>query len=237
MSPEQITGQPATAASDIYALGVILYQLYTGRVPFRGDSPEANGTSTAGRISYEQVNLPPVPPTAVNPALSLAVQDVILRCLQKSPTRRFRSVSDLYDALAEAVGAPPMLLDPPTPPNMKLPEWSQFMRPVSDIPEPEPDDTPAEPITRPHLEKFMEHGTDDQALTRPGLHWILQEPHPTEPRRLVLPPPAYSPPIHGNEQERHPHGSGRRSKAVILLTFGILALIIAMCAIGIYWFA
>jgi serine/threonine-protein kinase len=236
MSPEQITGESTTTATDIYALGVMLYQFYTGWLPFRGDSPEAVGSSTASRIAYEHVNVPPVPPTAVNPALSLAVQDVILRCLQKSPTRRFRSVSELYDSLAEAVGAPPMLLDPPTPQNMKLPEWSQFMRPVEETPAPKPDDTPVEPITRPHLEKVLERDTDNQMLTRPALHRVLQEAHPTEPRKIVLPPPAYSPPIYAHQQERHPEQSGRRSKTLILLTFGFLALIIALCILGIYWF-
>lgn len=236
MSPEQITGQPVTAATDIYALGIILYQLYTGRLPFRGDSSESAGMSDSARITYEHVNLPPVPPTAINPALSLAVQDVILRCMQKSPARRFQSVSAMYDALAEAIGAPPMALDPPTPPNMKLPEWSQFMKPVAnDVSEPEPDDTPPEPITRPHLEKVLEHDavSSHQMLTRPGL--VLQESHPTEPRKLALSPPAYSPPIYSTE--RPPTAApGRRSRTVILLTVGFIALFVALCAIGIYWF-
>jgi serine/threonine protein kinase len=111
MSPEQILIGEITPATDIYALGVMLYQMYTGQLPFMGDSPAASGTTTAMRIVYEHLHVPPVPPRSLNPDLSKAVEDVILRCLEKDPAQRFASVSALYDALSAAIGTPSVSLD------------------------------------------------------------------------------------------------------------------------------
>lgn len=137
MSPEQILAGTITPATDIYALGVMLYQMYTGILPFRGESVDAHGATTAVRIAYEHLHLPPEPPRQVNPQLSEAVQDVILRCLQKDPAQRYASVSELYDALTQAIGTPSVSLEtaelgeavqpryrdePPAAPSVILPE-------------------------------------------------------------------------------------------------------------------
>lgn len=145
MAPEQIIGDPITPATDIYALGVILFRMYTGRHPFRGDSDGLPPSSTATRITYEHVHVPPPPPATINPQLDLAVEEIILCCLDKDPAQRFQSISVMYDALAEAIGAPPIAIDfakdapdsqhadtDVTPPDVKLPEWSQFMPPVEE---------------------------------------------------------------------------------------------------------
>ncbi|MBN1563957.1 MAG: serine/threonine protein kinase, partial [Anaerolineae bacterium] len=150
MAPEQITGdKPITVATDIYALGIILYRMYTGYLPFRGDHPGIEGDSTATRTTREQVYVKPEPLRKFKPDIDLAIEEIVLRCLTKDPARRYASVSDLYDDLTEAVGAPPISLDTasqeivtidpsarphdsapaavPAPPDMKLPEWSQFV--------------------------------------------------------------------------------------------------------------
>jgi tRNA A-37 threonylcarbamoyl transferase component Bud32 len=105
MSPEQILAGKVTPATDIYALGVMLYQMYAGRLPFTGSSEEATGTTAAVRIVYEHLHVKPVPPTQLNPALSEAVAAVVMRCLEKDPSQRYQSIADVYDALTEAVGA------------------------------------------------------------------------------------------------------------------------------------
>ncbi len=111
MAPEQILSAAVTPATDVYALGVMLYQMLTGHLPFVGDSPEATGSSSAMRIVYEHLHVKPVPPSSLNSGLSEAVESVVLRCLEKDPGQRYSSVADVYDALADAIGASPVPVD------------------------------------------------------------------------------------------------------------------------------
>jgi serine/threonine protein kinase len=98
LAPEQVKGAAATRSSDIYALGVLLYELYTGQAPFRGNRPIA--------VMMQHVNAQPTPPDLVNPAISPALAQVILRCLAKDPRQRFPSVTALVLALADALHVP-----------------------------------------------------------------------------------------------------------------------------------
>jgi serine/threonine protein kinase len=98
LAPEQVKGIAATARSDIYALGVLLYELYTGMPPFRGNRPIA--------VMMQHVNALPTPPDLVNPAISPALSQVILRCLAKDPQGRFPTVTALVLALADALHVP-----------------------------------------------------------------------------------------------------------------------------------
>ncbi len=95
LAPEQVKGTPANERSDIYALGVILYELYTGVPPFRGNWPIS--------VMMQHINAVPTPPDLVNPAISSALAQVILRCLAKDPQARFPSASSLALALARAL--------------------------------------------------------------------------------------------------------------------------------------
>jgi eukaryotic-like serine/threonine-protein kinase len=95
LAPEQIKGAPAEERSDIYTLGVILYELYTGVLPFRGNRPVA--------VMMQHINALPTPPNLVNPALSPALTQVILRCLAKDPRDRYPDAASLVVALAEAL--------------------------------------------------------------------------------------------------------------------------------------
>jgi serine/threonine-protein kinase len=93
-SPEQILGEPPDPRSDLFSLGVVLYELVAGTAPF-GGSDDRSATS---RIRNE----PPPPLGRFVPDLSPALERVVLRCLQKLPSDRFQSAGDLGDALALA---------------------------------------------------------------------------------------------------------------------------------------
>ncbi len=91
LSPEQAQGFAVTAASDLYSVGVILYELLTGVVPFEGDSAVA--------IAFKQVAAEPYPPSAINPALPQSLDAIVLRALAKDPAQRYASAEELIAAL------------------------------------------------------------------------------------------------------------------------------------------
>ncbi|HEY5816292.1 MAG TPA: Stk1 family PASTA domain-containing Ser/Thr kinase [Solirubrobacterales bacterium] len=98
LSPEQAQGQAVTAVSDLYSVGVILYEALAGRVPFEADSAVA--------IAMKQVSHTPQRPSSVNPAISPALDAVVMRALEKDPGQRFQSAEAFIVAL-DAAGRDP----------------------------------------------------------------------------------------------------------------------------------
>ncbi len=104
MAPE-LAFEPATTVSDVYSLGVLLYQMLTGRVPFEGITP----LQTLQKHIQEQ----PVPPSLVNPAIPHSIEQVILCAMNKDPRLRFQTSHEMAQAYHAALHTAPLAPMPP----------------------------------------------------------------------------------------------------------------------------
>ncbi|MFD7534040.1 protein kinase [Streptomyces sp. NPDC059819] len=97
LSPEQALGRGVDARSDLYSVGIMLFQLLTGRIPFDADSPLA--------IAYAHVQEEPVAPSSVNRSITPAMDALVARALKKNPNERFPSAQAMYDEIHRIASA------------------------------------------------------------------------------------------------------------------------------------
>jgi eukaryotic-like serine/threonine-protein kinase len=119
LSPEQAQGFEVTAVSDLYSIGVMLYEALTGRVPFEGDSAVA--------VAMKQVSQAPQRPSSINPQVSPALDAVVMRALEKEPGQRFQNADAFIAAIDAALkdpggGAENTAAFAPLPPVVAVPE-------------------------------------------------------------------------------------------------------------------
>jgi eukaryotic-like serine/threonine-protein kinase len=103
MSPEQVKGEATDARSDLYSVGISLYEMVTGRRPFRESSDYS--------IMAAQVNQPPTPPIEIKPGLPPALNEIILLAIAKSPAARFQSAEAFKNALSNVPLSGPEVSD------------------------------------------------------------------------------------------------------------------------------
>src|SRR5439155_14151745 len=101
LSPEQAEGRPVDARSDVYALGVMLYEELTGRPPFSGD--------TAVAVAYKHVREQPVPPSRAHPGVPAALEAIALTALQKDPAARYQDAEAMRSDLARVIAGEPVV--------------------------------------------------------------------------------------------------------------------------------
>lgn len=94
LTPEQAKGQRGDARSDLYSLGVLIYELATGKVPFWAPDPV--------RIVFMHINETPVRPRHINPKVPMWIEHIVMRLLQKDPGQRHQSVREVHDELARS---------------------------------------------------------------------------------------------------------------------------------------
>ncbi len=93
VSPEQTQGKELGPTTDIYSLGIVMYESVTGEVPFKGDD--------AITVALKQVNEQPLPPSQLNPKVDPSLEAIILKCMQKNPADRFQTADELYRTLRD----------------------------------------------------------------------------------------------------------------------------------------
>ncbi len=98
MAPEQLRGDPIDQRADIYSMGIILYQMLTGELPFDSDSGDVVS------IMYQHLEKQPPSPRDINPEISPTVEAVILKALEKHPVHRYSSILQMADELDAALG-------------------------------------------------------------------------------------------------------------------------------------
>ena len=97
-SPEQARGGYTDEKSDIYSLGIVMYEMVTGRLPFEGESPIA--------IALKHIQEEPIRPTKINPKLPKSIEDIILKCMEKDTNMRYDNAEEIISDLKQSMVMP-----------------------------------------------------------------------------------------------------------------------------------
>src|SRR5579884_3675815 len=240
-APEQAQGEIVQPAADVYALGIVMYEMLTGRTPFDGDTPVA--------VAMQHIQDPPTPPTVYNPNIPPALEQIILRCLEKVPEMRFRDGSTLARALEvlgdEEMGESfPSHLTPssiPTSVTNGPASNQQLQRPSSIV---SPNSRPVQPpshIIGPVIypensqQERGRNGTLQSGVAFPQIP--VDQQHIPQIGEKFNPLPPYPPPLEiggGGTTRPFDFGRGRESRFAIIITVLILCATLLLLGFSIY---
>ncbi|MFD5873211.1 protein kinase [Streptomyces sp. NPDC060322] len=222
LSPEQALGRGVDARSDLYSVGIMLFQLLTGRIPFDADSPLA--------IAYAHVQEEPVAPSTINRSITPAMDALVARALKKNPNERFPSAAAMQDEIARVLGASttsgaPVIVSGSSPANSGSGVGSAVFPPVDQAtPAPHSVQTPYQP--HPHQQHQPgPYGAPTPAPT-PGYGY------PQAPQPYGTPGPLghQTPPPYTMSPQTSPGSGGSGSKSNMPVVIG--AIVVALVAIG-----
>ncbi|MGW3107458.1 protein kinase domain-containing protein [Streptomyces sp. NPDC001100] len=209
LSPEQALGRGVDARSDLYSVGIMLFQLVTGRLPFDADSPLA--------IAYAHVQEEPVAPSSINRSLPPAVDALVARALKKNPNERFPNAESMREEclrVASSLHAAAPSIVPGAPAQSGSGVGSAVFPPVDQAAP-----APTGPVQTPYHPGPYHHGTPAPAPPSPAYGYPQQPGYQTPAsvgfgqQGLSTPPPYNLNPQHPTPA---PGGGGRSNKPVVI---------------------
>jgi serine/threonine protein kinase len=239
LSPEQALGRGVDARSDLYSVGIMLFQLVTGKLPFEADSPLA--------IAYAHVQETPVPASSINRSLPPAVDALITRALKKNPNERFVSAESMRDECLRVAqsfqAAPPSIVPgvqtssgagvasavfPPVDQSAQAPQGNVQM-PYQ--PNPYGSPTPAHPQTPAPSYGYPQQAAQQGGYPTPPAQSAAYPPQQGLQQGLSTPPP-YTMSPQTVQSPGSPGGSHKNNLPVI-----VGSIVVALCAVGALIFA
>lgn len=188
LSPEQALGRAVDARSDLYSVGIMLFQLVTGRLPFDADSPLA--------IAYAHVQEEPVAPSSINRALPPAVDALVARALKKNPNERFPSAESMREEclrVAASFQATPPSIVPGSQTQSGQGVGAAVFPPVVQTPPPGGPIVQTPPPAPPVQTPYQQPPTPNPYSTPPPSMPSAAYGYPQQPGHQTPPPAAYSP--------------------------------------------
>ncbi|MFE3680287.1 protein kinase domain-containing protein [Streptomyces griseus] len=227
LSPEQALGRGVDARSDLYSVGIMLFQLLTGRIPFDADSPLA--------IAYAHVQEEPVAPSSINRSVTPAVDALVARALKKNPNERFPSAAAMRDEIARVLNASggqtgaPMIVAGGGPANSGSGVGSAVFPPVDQsTPAPQNVQTPYQPHPQHQPHQPGPYGRPTPVPT-PGYGYpqSVQSYQPPGQPAHSTPPPYSLGPQHSTTVGATAGGGSKRNMPVV-----VGSIVVALLAIG-----